>query len=105
MEWSEAIQGVSGLWFKTGIDSSLKQHLLISDNENGVNGGSHDHYWKNSDGSYGVQLRDTTGMATTIDNKGHIFEHNTNFPSMTNEHLDNLFEQCFEQTLDNDQSL
>jgi len=94
-QWASATQGVSGLWFKPGIDSSGKKHLLVSDTRTGVDGGSHEHWWKNSDGTYGVQLRDRSGKATTIDLRGHIFEHNSKFFPMTKKYLDNLFNRFF----------
>lgn len=94
-EWHNAQQGVSGLWFKPGVDDRNRKHLLVSDNQAGVDGGSHDHYWENADGSYGVQLRDKSGMAVTNDRKGHIYPTNTTFPALANEYLKNLFINYF----------
>lgn len=92
--WKNAVQGYSGLWFKPGTDNNGKKHLLVSSTQEGVNGGSHDHYWKNTDGSYGVQLKNQSGSAT-LDSKGHIFPHNTSFTGIEGEYLDRLFSRFF----------
>ncbi len=95
--WKVATQGASGLWFKPGYDDSGRKHLLVSESKNGVDGGSHDHYWENADGSYGVQIKDRSGQATISDSKGHIYENNTSFPKLANEHLKNLFCMFFKK--------
>lgn len=94
MGWSSAFQG-SILWFKTRSDRG-KREILVSETKSGVDGSSHEHYWENSDGSYGVQLRDMSGTASVnLDGKGHIYPRNTSFPAMTNQSLKTLFDNLF----------
>jgi hypothetical protein len=97
MGWSSAFQRDGGvLWFKTQKDWRGRKHMLVSTSRSGVDGGSHDHYWENGDGTYGVQLRDQSGSASVnIDGKGHIYSHNTSFPAMTNKYLKDLFNELF----------
>jgi hypothetical protein len=95
MQWHNARQGVSGLWFKPGIDDRNRKHLLVSEKKAGVDGGSHDHYWENGAGGYGVQLRDRSGTAVIDDSKGHIYPSNTTFPALANEYLNSLFANYF----------
>lgn len=93
VKWGAAQQGSSGLWFKPGTDDRGRRHLLAAETRSGVDGGSHDHYWDNGDGTYGVQLRDQTGCASVLDGKGHIYPQNTTFPSLINSYLRDLFER------------
>jgi hypothetical protein len=95
-KWKKARQGAA-LWFKPGIDERGRKHLLISESLSGVEGGSHDHYWDNNDGTYGMQLRDKTGSALLCcDSKGHIYPKDTTFqntilPIFVNKYLKELF--------------
>lgn len=94
MKWGSAQQGISGLWFKPGLDNQGRRHLLVSDTRKGVDSGSHDHYWeKTKDGKdgYGVQLRDRSGTSSVAGRKGHLYAVNTSFPSATNKYLKELF--------------
>lgn len=92
--FSSAFQGVSGLWFKTKIDSNGRKNILVAESRNGVENGSHDHYWEEGS-NYGVQLRDRSGTAIIRDSKGHIYENNTTFPAMCNKSLQSLFNSLF----------
>ncbi|MBF0107747.1 MAG: hypothetical protein HQL76_01035 [Magnetococcales bacterium] len=91
ISWNSAVEGTSGLWYKSGVDDDGQCHLLVAENRRGVevNGGSHDHYWKR-DGSYYVQLRDRSGTALAAGKKGHIFERDTKFSGI-DKYLDGLF--------------
>lgn len=92
--FSNAFQGVSGLWFKTKIDNNGRKHILVSENRSGVENGSHDHYWE--DGSnYGLQLRNRSGTGIIRDAKGHVYENDTTFPAMCNQSLRSLFNAFF----------
>lgn len=93
--FSRAFQGASGLWFKTKTDNNGRKHILVSENSNGVNNGSHDHYWEDGSGNFGVQLRDRSGTAVIRDSKGHIYKENTTFPAMCNKSLQTLFKALF----------
>ncbi|MEA3641730.1 MAG: hypothetical protein VBE63_17585 [Lamprobacter sp.] len=91
VSWQTAKKGISGLWFKFGVDNQGRKHLLVSESKSGVDSGSHDHYWDNGNGTYGVQLRDKSGTAIINDKKGHIYQKNTTFSVLANEHLEKLF--------------
>lgn len=92
MEWSSAKQGTNGFWFKAARDAQGRRHLLMAETRAGVDGGSHDHYWEDGRGGYGVQLRDRSGTSSVADKKGHIFPHNSSMPSSTNEWYKQLFD-------------
>ena len=94
IDWQDSTKGDSGIWFKPGLSNDGKQHLLVSSNSAGVDHGSHDHYWKNNDGTYGVQIKNQNS-SNTIDDKGHLYSHNTSFPEIEGEHLDRLFNRFF----------
>lgn len=91
VNWNYAQQGASGLWFKSGVDRDGRRHLLVAESRSGVDGGSHDHYWQNPDGTYGVQLKDRSGTGTVRNHKGHIYPENTTFPGFVNADLSRLF--------------
>ncbi|MCC7004671.1 hypothetical protein IT397_02015 [Candidatus Nomurabacteria bacterium] len=93
--WRKAQQGVSGLWFKPGYDDNGRKHLLVSETKAGVDTGSHDHYWQNSDGTFGVQIKNKSGYGTISDSKGHIFPSNTSFSGLVDKYLENLFDTYF----------
>jgi hypothetical protein len=91
IQWGNAQQG-DYLWFKPGMDDNGRKHLLVSETRSGVDGSSsHDHYWENNNGTYGVQLRDKSGTSSVADKKGHIFPPDSTFPGMVNKRLEDLF--------------
>ena len=91
----DAIQGESGLWIKPALDKAGRRHLFVAETKAGVDGGSHDHYWDNGDGTFGVQLRDQSGTALVVDPKGHLLTHNSSFHASVNSHLSSLFTNYF----------
>ena len=61
IKWGKAVQSSSGLWFKPGWGDNKSLQLLIAESDNCVNFSNPDHYWKNRDGNFGVQLKDRSG--------------------------------------------
>lgn len=93
IKWGKAVQSSSGLWFKPGWGDNKSLQLLVAESEKGVDGSSHDHYWKNRDGSFGVQLKDRSGSSSVADRKGHLYRANTSFSGLVDKQLEDLFDR------------